>query len=269
MLVVEAWGTRVRIEADEPGWLEEARGLFLPGWRPADSAEGASLLQVRRTDGGRVRLSWEDELDATVASDEDRLRTLENWLHLAVAARSPEALFLHAGAVVHEGRGIVLPATSWSGKSTLVHALVQAGATYYSDEFAVLDDDGRLHPYPVALSRRDAGPAPAESLGWRPGLPPVPVGLVVLSRYQPDGPEDAFEVAPPGEAAMEILTHAVSARAFPERALRTLSRVVATATCLRGPRGEAEATARRLLASTSAPRPGFPAGPGRPSGPRP
>ena len=62
MLLVEAWGSRLRVVADEPEWLEEARTFFLPGWREIPEAPDASVLQVRRGPQGEVVLTWEDEL---------------------------------------------------------------------------------------------------------------------------------------------------------------------------------------------------------------
>ena len=50
----------------------------------------------------------------------------------------------------------MLPAPSFGGKTTLVAALVRAGAIYYSDEFAVLDEQGFVHPYAKPLSIRGA-----------------------------------------------------------------------------------------------------------------
>ena len=248
MFIVEAWGSRVRVEADQPEWLEEARAFLLPGWREAQDAQDATLLQVRRGAPGEVLLTWEDELSGIARTREERLRILENWLHLGLAARSPQALFLHAGAVVHRGRGIVLPGSTHAGKSTLVHALVEAGATYYSDEFAVLDPEGRLHPYPVTLNLRGTGSLPAEGLGSRADLPPVPVGLVLLARHEPGRAQDDFQEIEPGEAALECLQHAVNARAFPALALRCMASVAAGARFLKRLRGEASWTARQLLA---------------------
>ena len=63
-------------------------------------------------------------------------------------------VFLHAGAVAWNGLGIVIPGGTMSGKTSLVRELLQAGALYYSDEYAVLDDLGRLHPYPQPLGVR-------------------------------------------------------------------------------------------------------------------
>jgi uridine kinase len=42
--------------------------------------------------------------------------------------------------------GIAIPGRSFSGKTSLVTALVRAGAVYYSDEFAVIDRDGLVRP---------------------------------------------------------------------------------------------------------------------------
>src|ERR671929_229610 len=87
----------------------------------------------------------------------------------------------HAGVVGWQGRAILIPGRSFSGKSTLVAALVRAGATYYSDEFAVLDERGRVHPFPKKLSMRLEGSArprfaPVEELGGRRGTTPLRVG---------------------------------------------------------------------------------------------
>ena len=64
-----------------------------------------------------------------------------------VANYAPDRVFVHAGVVAWRGRALVLPGTSFAGKTTLVAELVRAGAIYYSDEYAVLDEQGRVHPY--------------------------------------------------------------------------------------------------------------------------
>ncbi len=69
---------------------------------------------------------------------------------------------------------------SFSGKTTLVRALVDAGAVYYSDEFAALDETGRVIPY----ARRLTFVAPTraqtiysvEQLGGVAGVEPLRVG---------------------------------------------------------------------------------------------
>src|SRR5439155_21468851 len=72
------------------------------------------------------------------------LEAFQSDLHLYVAEFARRRLFVHAGAVGWGGRAILIPGRSMSGKSTLVEALVRAGASYYSDEYAMVDRDGRL-----------------------------------------------------------------------------------------------------------------------------
>src|SRR6185312_3555780 len=118
-------------------------------------------------------------------ADAAALQAFESKLALHVAAESRTFLFVHAGVVGWRGRAIVLPGRTHAGKSTLVAALVRAGATYYSDEYALVDGDGRVWPYPRPLSlRRARGPVRVrpERLG-RVGRGPLPVGLVVLCRF--------------------------------------------------------------------------------------
>ena len=64
---------------------------------------------------------------------------------------------MHAGVVGWKGWALVLPGKSGAGKTTLVAELIRAGATYYSDEYAVLDERGRVHPYARPLAVRVDG----------------------------------------------------------------------------------------------------------------
>src|SRR5262249_38753244 len=112
-------------------------------------------------------------------------------VQLYVAERSPRRVFVHAGVVGWRGRAIVIPGRSFSGKTTLTAALVKAGFTYYSDEYAALDSAGRVHPYARLLGIREHGQFEratrytVESLGGKRGARPLPVALVIVSQYKP------------------------------------------------------------------------------------
>ena len=73
------------------------------------------------------------------------LDTLESDLQLHVAEQARRRLFVHAGVVGWKGRAIVIPGRSFTGKTTLVAELVRAGASYYSDEYALIDSRGKIH----------------------------------------------------------------------------------------------------------------------------
>jgi hypothetical protein len=170
-----------------------------------------------------------------------------------VAASSRERIFVHAGVVGWKGRALVVPGRSRSGKTTLVAALVRAGAEYYSDEFAVLDFEGRVHPFPKPLSIRGAGGCDvharkqsAEDLGGVCGRRPLEVRLVVLTAHRTGAGWNPTRLSP-GQAVLEILAHTVPARLRPEASLVALERAVEHALVVRGDRGEADETARQLL----------------------
>jgi len=150
-----------------------------------------------------------------------------------------------------KGRAIVIPGQSQSGKTTLVSALIRAGATYYSDEFAVFDKHGRVHPHPRPLSVREGTPGrsrryPLKALGGVPGDKPLPVGLVVFTRYKPDKKWRPRRLSP-GQAVLALVSHTLPARRRPRATLTTLKQVVAGARTLRGVRGEADQVAEALL----------------------
>ncbi|PYQ14413.1 MAG: hypothetical protein DMF80_12440 [Acidobacteria bacterium] len=184
----------------------------------------------------------------------EALAVLENHLQQAVAEMAPRRLFVHAGVVGWNGKAILVPGTSHAGKSTLVAALLRAGASYYSDEYAVLDRRGRVHPFPRALQLRNGDEvgrriAP-EELGAERGREPLPVGLVALARYD-EGSRWRPAALTPGRALLELLAHTVVARSHPVTAMATLERVVSRAPAVKGRRGEAQETAARLLEAAS------------------
>jgi hypothetical protein len=158
--------------------------------------------------------------------------------------------------VAWQGVAIVIPGRSHSGKSCLVAELVRAGATYYSDEYAVFDAGGRVHPYPKALSLRGAdGARPvrmtAEMLGGRNGGEPLQVGTIVITRFDARAAWRPRPVSP-GLAVLRLLENTVAARARPDAALTILGRVASRSRALMGHRGSAEEVARMLFEETNA-----------------
>jgi hypothetical protein len=57
---------------------------------------------------------------------------------LVAIERSPR-LLLHAGAVVHDGRAVLFPGVSGTGKSTMVAACLRRGFGYLSDELVAVE----------------------------------------------------------------------------------------------------------------------------------
>jgi hypothetical protein len=255
-LSVHAYGRRIGIRTNEPAVLERVRALLPPGWEPCYSPLVDHLFSLRV--GGvspRVRqfhlLYSGFTLYARSANLEEVLHALETHLHLYVGESASNRVFVHAGAVGWRGRAIVLPGASRAGKSTLVAALLRLGASYYSDEYAVLDPEGRLHPFdrPLSIRQDDVGSVRRcgpEEFGGRPATGPLPVGLVVVTTYRA-GTTWRPQTLTPGRAVLALLHDTLSARFDPDGAFRVLEKAVRPALALRGARGEAAEVAERLL----------------------
>jgi hypothetical protein len=174
---------------------------------------------------------------------------LESDLHFQIAQHARTGLFVHAGVVGWNDQAIIIPGRSRTGKSSLVAALVRAGATYYSDEYAVLDRTGRVHPYPKPLSLRNGGDGvktPVEALGGCAGSVALPVGLIVSTYYRP-GARWRPRVITAAQAVMALVDNTVLAIERPQLMLETMTRAASGALALKGPRGEADRVAASLL----------------------
>jgi hypothetical protein len=250
-LAFEAFGIQMRVCTYAPELLPRIESMIPPGWRrrPRASAqqrlgllaEGDGIYSLYRYDGACIH-------DAPGL--EYALITLDTQIQSHVAVEAPEFIFIHAGVVADGTRAIVMPGLSFAGKTTLVRSLVEAGAVYYSDEFAVLDEGGRVHPYAKPLSFRPPDGPPVEyqahELGGVVGVEPVPVGLVVATRYRPGSAWDPRPLSA-AAGALALLEHAVPAHDRPEQTIRHISRAIAGAKVFDGDRGEAKETAGALL----------------------
>ncbi len=251
-------GVRIGIRVSSPEILDRIEGVLPPDVKPARGprvdflysliASGTKVGSNRR----RFNVLYVGARGLARTKDTDEaLDALEGHMQIHIADHARRRVFVHAGVVGWRGRAIVVPGRTMTGKSTLIKALVEAGATYYSDEYAVLDKHGRVHPYPKALSmRQNGGGRPKkirpEALGGKTGVRPLPVGLVVETSYRP-GVRWRPRPLSPGRAVLELLNHTVPARRDPERVFATLSSTVAEATVMKGARGEAAEVAEVLL----------------------
>lgn len=72
-----------------------------------------------------------------------------------LAARVRSHMLIHAAALVHRDRGLIIVGDSQHGKTTLALALLRRGFRFLSDELAALArHDGRVYPFPRRLRIR-------------------------------------------------------------------------------------------------------------------
>lgn len=250
-------GTRVGIRANKPELLEAFRPFLPYGWRPlpsnavrliyslrggGESRSGARLYHLVYSGASRI---------ARTLDLEEAFGALETDLNRFIAETSWRYTFVHAGVVGWRGRALVLPGKTFTGKSTLVAELVRRGAAYYSDEFAVLDARGRVHPFPRPLSLRDSGRdrprrSTAVALGGSEGRLPLPVGAIAFTEYEL-GRRWRPRALSAGRAVLTLMRNTINVRPQPQRTVAMLTNAARQARLLQGIRGEAGPAADALL----------------------
>jgi hypothetical protein len=261
-----AYGLRIGVRVNKPEVLAEVEKRLPPGWEPSCTpiVDHLYSLKVGGTRaGGRVRdytLLYGGLTKLARTMDlQEALDIFEGDIQLHVGEWARNRVFVHAGVVGWRGKALLLPGSSLAGKSTLVAALLRAGATYYSDEFAVLDGRGYVHPFPRPLAiRQPDGQRPKrctpEELGSEAGVLSLPVGLTAVLRHHPGGRWRPRALSA-GQGVLEVLNHTLPAQREPDVCFHTLQTALAGVPVLRGLRGGAKEAAEELLRLMEQPTP--------------
>jgi HprK-related kinase A len=139
--------------------------------------------------------------DAAPLSLEHGLLVAEMGMNLQMALGQKRFLLLHAASVERDGKALLMTGLSGAGKSTLAALLGERGWRLMGDEFALLDlEDGRLHPFPRAVSLKNQAIAlfdhvAPERLG--PVLKGTPKGMIRHLRPNAEAVARMGESAPP------------------------------------------------------------------------
>jgi hypothetical protein len=258
-LSVISYGVRIGICADTQMILDRFLARLPLGCKLTSSGLMQRSYSIVDSSGGRAKTARRFDLCADgiaigrKLTITDALETLESNLQHYVAEMARRRVFVHAGVVGWKGLGVLIPGRSFAGKSTLVAELIGAGATYYSDEYAVLDSRGRVHPFARPLGIREGRKGRTtrysiETLGGRAGVKPLPVALVISSRFVNGATWQPRRISA-GQGALELLANTVPARRQPELSLATLQQAASQAHFYKGKRGEAGETAKWIVAS--------------------
>lgn len=250
---MRAFGLVVSIETDAPD-LFDLLDRQLPPF-PLASSDGAGLIapdlayRVTVRTGRGVGVVRGRRTIANVQDVPAACERLVTDLQSAMARRAASYTFIHAGVVAIDHGALLLPARSRAGKSTLVAALLGAGAQYGSDEFAVIDPAGRVHPYsrPLAL-RTEASVArvPAEVLGAAVLTGSYPVAAVFFTEFR-EGTGLRMQRLSAGEVVLRLLQHGLGVRGRPADTMAMLGAVAERARGFAGERGEADVAAVELI----------------------
>jgi hypothetical protein len=248
-----SFGVPFRLSADSDELLTKMQ-LCVPLGAQVSVALGGDVKEfavVCEPDRAVFHLLAEGDRGAEGDSLEAVLDQLACDLMVHVANYAVDRVFVHAGVVGWEGCALIFPGTSFAGKTTLVAELVRAGASYYSDEYAVLDERGLVYPYARDLQMREAGGVEQRSVTvgqfhGSAGDAALPVSHVVFTEFVDGGYWRPQQVSA-GLAVLEMMQHAIPVQRTPARVMAVLAKVMETAKAVRSGRGEASETARLLL----------------------
>ena len=253
----ESYGVAVAIEADSEEVLAQAastaRSALLGNVREidCDRAEQRFLLRTD-ADGSCSMIQNGESMTAGMPTDFRFWKFFDSLVRILVAEHAKSVVFVHAGVVGWRGGAIVLPGNSFAGKTTLVAELVKAGAEYFSDEYAVFDENGLVQSFPRKLSMRTNGPVidekaiAVESIGGRAATGPAPVRCVLFTKYTAESVWDP-EILTPGQGLMEILPQTIAIRQNTEFAINILKKGIGSAIIVKSTRSDAASFARVFL----------------------
>ena len=252
---ISVFGFRIAVLSDCRA-AETILRLYLLPWLPRQEPDPQTAGLVFRVLRNRERESRGFAAyagDRLLAAD-DGMNVIIEALQTAVDEKAvrtlPHMVPVHAGVIVWNGAAALLPGGSGSGKTTLVAELLQKGAVYCSDEYALVDAEGRVHPYPRALLLRSDG-------GWRtPTLPstlkaataggPAPVRLIVAVE-RVEGAQWNVRRISQSEALVLLLRNTPREMADSPEMLAPLRAAVSSAVCYEGVRGESAEAANRMI----------------------
>lgn len=257
----QSYGVNIGVRSDSIELLSaiknELHKINPQGFEIIDDERATHLFEIKSKKNQILEMTKGEELLWSQAGEtEDFLSFLQSQIRLTVAEFAESRVFLHAGAVGWKDSAILIPAKSFSGKSSLVAELVKRGALYYSDDYAVLDENGMLHPYHRPLSLRGIVDKykqidfPVEALGGKAGFTPLSVGMIVFTEYREGEKTGKIwkpEILSGGRGIMEIIGQTIPFRYKPKFSLEVLNKVSECAIICKSLRGEAEEFAERLL----------------------
>ncbi len=260
------YGVRIGLRASDTGGLAALKTWLPRATKPSRAVVVQGLYSLILGGAGprsgvkRFHVLYRDARQLARSLDLDEIRrAFDRDLSLLIGESATRRVFVHAGVVGFGGGAVVVPGKSFSGKTTLIQALVAAGGVYYSDEYAVLDSRGRVSPWAEPLSirkdgaRKRAESHSPESLGIVAGKSALPVRLVVLTSFE-KGRRFRPKKVTPAAGTLGLLEHTLPARKRPRPALRALTSAVSDAHVIRGVRGEAGQAAQAIVRYLATPR---------------
>jgi hypothetical protein len=248
---VEAFGVHLRLTAGCADACATLDQYAFPWLERMEAKAGRPDLDLCMDQAaGEFQLVVSEHVVATAGEPLGLVRALIQVLDETIVQRLKTLRAVHAGVVAWNGRVLLFPGASHAGKSALTNEFLRRGATYFSDEYALIDADGYVHPYPRPLLVRDGGeeqhPVLARALDAPVGDEPLPLGWIFAIAYKP---ENGWSIASmsQGEALMTLLRNTPHTLRDAPEMVGMFQRAVSDAQCFAGTRGDAADAVDQIL----------------------
>ncbi len=248
---INAFDSFIRIESADSEILDVLeRYIFppLPRLRSELSSPDIVLRVDRNAQGFDVLMNHRPTASAITLRDAAlaAVKSLDD----AVVHRMKSFRAVHAGAVFIDEKALLFPGSTHAGKSSLVAELLRRGASCFSDEYALIDNEGQVHSYPRPLLLRNGRPQQSlvlpEDLNASYAVRTAPVGWILALDYVPGGEWDVQEMAQ-GEAVMLLLRNTPHEMAESPEMVEFFLRVAANAACFAGQRCDVAEAATHII----------------------
>ena len=248
---IHAFDSSIRVECANSEIRDTLCRYLLPPLPRSESALSSPDVSLRVDQfAGRFRVLIDHKLAASAVTLQDAALAAVKALDDVVIHRMKMFRAVHAGAVLIGGRALIVPGSTHAGKSSLVAELLRRGASHFSDEYALIDEQGHTHSYPRPLLLRNGRPLQSlvlpEELNASFATHSAPVGWVLGLDYAPDAAWDVHGISQ-GEAVMLLLRNTPHEMAHSPQMIDFFLRVAGNAVCLAGKRGDAVEAATHIL----------------------
>ena len=248
---LEAFDSSIHVECADSEILDALDRYIFPSLVRATSRRSSSDISLRvERSGEDFGIFMNEQLAVAVANLHDAALAAVKALDDAVVHRMKTFRAVHAGAVQIDGRALLLPGSSHAGKSSLVAELLRRGASCFSDEYALLDNEGRVHAYPRPLLLRNGRPRQSlflpEDLGSTFAVGAAHVRWILALDYVSSGAWDVHEIEQ-GEAVMLLLRNTPHEMAKSPGMVDFFLRTAANSVCYAGQRCDVAEAATHVL----------------------
>jgi len=255
-LSIESYGVKIGITSNTAEAVEAIKKILdaylLDSFTEIETGQTDLNFRYRWNPSGVDSFYKDGERLYGAARREKMLEYFGSEVRRTVAEFAVGRVFIHSGVVSWKGKAIIIPSKSLGGKTSLTAALIKRGALYYSDEYAILDEEGFVHPFPKTLSVRETKDhrlqieRPVEEIGGRAATEKAPVGMFLLTRFQPNARWNP-KILTPAKGILEVINHTVPIRTDPGYVLKVLNRVVSGALVVESNRGDVSESVEQIL----------------------